>query len=142
RYKIAVVDFQAGAGITQVDVDGMCAMLVTYMKNPKWILVEREQLNEVIKEQGFQRTFLTQREMVKIGQILNLTSLVVGDVTYIRGEYNIDVRIVSAETGRVYATAGRTWSTGTTLRSNMQALAAELAAQVKSPKAPVPKFEY
>ena len=77
QMKIAVLDFKAGAGVEQGDVDGISAIFGTYFIDPsKFTLVERTQIDRVISEQGFQYSTLTNPQMVKVGQILNIQRMV------------------------------------------------------------------
>ncbi|MDR3326637.1 MAG: hypothetical protein LBT04_00625 [Prevotellaceae bacterium] len=131
KMKIAVMDFKAGVGVGQDDVDGVSAIFGTYFNDPtKYILVERTQIDRVISEQGFQYSSLTNQQMVRIGQILNISRMVVGDVNIVAGQYNIDVRVVNAETGAVEFTDGETWVKGSSYRELMKKLAGRLLAKM------------
>jgi hypothetical protein len=127
QMKVAVLDFKAGVGVAQGDVDGISAIFGTYFIDPqKFTLVERTQIDKTIAEQGFQYSALTNQQMVKIGQILNIQKIVVGDVNIMNGQYNVDVRMVNVETGAVDATEGATWAKGTSYRELMKGLATRL----------------
>ncbi len=71
--RIAVIDFNAGVGISQADVDGISAIFNTYFSPAGYTLVERGRIDRVIDEQQFQRGKLTEQQMVKVGQILNIS---------------------------------------------------------------------
>lgn len=128
--KVAVLNFKADVGISQSDVDGISSIFTTYFSPQGWILVERTQIDKVIKEQGFQKSTMTEQQMVKIGQILNLKKIVIGNVNIISGSYNIDVRIVDVQNGIISAKDGETWTAGTSYRSLMQSLATRLASKI------------
>lgn len=131
KTKIAVLDFKAGAGVAQSEVDGISAILITYLNdNSKFTIVERTQISRVISEQGFQISYLTQREMVRIGEILNVRKIVVGDVNIVGGQYNIDCRIIDVQTGETTATAGETWARNAPYRNVMQRLAQTLGSKM------------
>lgn len=135
--KIAILDFKAGVGVLQDDVDGVSAMLATYMISPqKFTLVERTQIYQVIEEQGFQRSALTQSQMVKIGQLLNVQKIIVGDINVVNGQYNVDVRVLDVQTATVEVTAGETWAIGTLYRDVMKKLATTLLSQINVPTNP------
>ena len=70
--KMAVLNFKASVGISQQDVDGISAIFITYFSPQGWALVERTQIDKVISEQGFQKSSMTESQMVKVGKILNL----------------------------------------------------------------------
>ena len=69
--RCAVLEFKAGVGVSQSDVDGISAIFITYFRPAGYTMVERTQIDKVIEEQGFQRSHMTQSQMVRVGQILN-----------------------------------------------------------------------
>lgn len=127
--RCAVMEFKAGAGISQADVDGISAIFITYFRPAGYTMVERTQIDRVIDEQGFQRGRLTESQMVRIGQILNVSKIVVGDVNIAMGQYNVDVRAINVESGTIAATKGATFS-GSSYRASMQSLAQSLASSI------------
>lgn len=133
--RIAVVDFKAGAGVSQGDVEGVSSIFTTYFSDTElFIIVERSQIDRVIQEQGFQMTALTNEDVVRIGRILNLQKMVVGDVTIVSGQYNVDVRVIDIETSAVCATNGATWARGSSYRELMRNLANNLKEDLKRRK--------
>ena len=92
-------------------------------------MVERTQIDKVIDEQGFQRSQMTQNQMVRVGQILNVSKIVVGDINYVFEQYQVDVRVINVETGTIAATEGATFSTSS-YRSSMQSVAQKLANKI------------
>lgn len=128
--RIAVIDFNAGAGISQAEVDGISAIFNTYFSPQGYTLVERMRIDRVIDEQQFQRGKLTEQQMVRIGQILNISQIVVGDVNIVMNQYNIDVRVLNVQSGTIAAKDGATWSQGSSYRTMMQQLATRLASQI------------
>ena len=131
QVKVAVMDFKAGVGVSNSDVAGISAIFSTYFSPSSCTLVERTQVNRVIIEQGFQQSYLTNQEMVRIGQILNVQKIVVGDINIIGGQYNIDVRVVDVETGNVDYKDGETWARTASYRDVMKRLAERLSSQIR-----------
>ncbi len=127
--RAAVMEFKAGVGISQADVDGISAIFITYFRPAGYTMVERTQIDRVIDEQGFQRSRLTESQMVRIGQILNVSKIVIGDVNVVMGQYNVDVRVINVESGTIAATEGATFS-GSSYRTTMQTLAQKLAGKI------------
>ena len=127
--RAAVMEFKAGVGISQADVDGISAIFITYFRPAGYTMVERIQIDRVIEEQGFQRSRLTESQMVRIGQILNVSKIVIGDVNVVMGQYNVDVRVINVESGTIAATEGATFS-GSSYRTTMQTLAQKLAGKI------------
>lgn len=109
--RCAVLEFKAGSGVSQADVDGISAIFITYFQPAGYTMVERTQIDKVIEEQGFQRSRMTQQQMVRVGEILNVSKIVVGDVNMTFGQYNVDVRVVNVETGTIAATEGASFNT-------------------------------
>ena len=126
--RAAVMEFKAGVGISQADVDGLSGIFTTYFRPAGFTMVERTQIDRVISEQGFQRSSLTEAQMVRIGEILNLSMIVIGDINVVAGEYNVDVRVVNVESGVIIATDGESFRGS--LRESMKKLAQRLAGQV------------
>ena len=127
--RCAVLEFKAGVGISQDEVDGISAIFITYFRPAGYTMVERTQIDRVIDEQGFQRSKMTENQMVRIGQILNVSKIVIGDVNIVMGQYNVDVRVINVESGTIAATEGATFD-GSSYRASMQNIAQELASQI------------
>lgn len=130
--RIAVINFNAGAGISQNDVDGISSIFNTYFMPKGYTLVERTQIDRVINEQGFQRGSFTQTEMVRLGEILNVSKVVVGDISIIMGEYNVDVRVVDVRSGSIVAKDGMSWNSNSSYREMMKQLADRISAQIEA----------
>lgn len=127
--RCAVLEFKAGVGINQADVDGISAIFITYFRPDGYTMVERTQIDKTIDEQGFQRSKMTESQMVRIGEILNVSKIVVGDINVVMGQYNVDARVINVETGTIAATEGATFS-GSSYRTTMQSIAQELASKI------------
>lgn len=127
--RAAVMEFKAGVGISQTDVDGLAGIFTTYFRPAGYTMVERIQINNIIDEQQMQRSSLTEDQMVRIGELLNLSKIVIGDVNIVMGQYNVDVRVINVEGGTIAATEGATFD-GSSYREGMKNLAQKLAAQI------------
>lgn len=131
KMKIAVMDFKAGVGVNANEVEGLSDMLINTMyESGKFSIVERSQIDQVLKEWKFQASELTNEQLVQVGRILGVESVLVGTVNLIASEYNVDVRAVDVESGEVVTTAGGTKSSGSTYRAMMVEIAYELAAKI------------
>ena len=127
--RCAVLEFKAGVGISQSDVDGISAIFITYFRPEGYTMVERTQIDKAIDEQGFQRSQMTESQMVRIGEILHVSKIVVGDVNVVMGQYNVDTRVINVESGTIAATEGATFS-GSSYRTTMQNIAQKLAGKI------------
>ena len=128
--RVAVLDFNAGVGVSQGDVDGISAIFNTYFSPRGYTLVERTQIDKAIDEQNFQRGKFTESQMVRIGQILNVSNVVVGDINIVAGQYNVDVRVINVQSGTIQAAEGETWTSGTSYRNMMKGIAEKLANKI------------
>ena len=139
--RIAVLEFNAGAGISQADVEGISAIFNTYFTPAGYTLVERTQIDRVIDEQNFQRGSITYPQMVRIGQILNVSKVVIGDVYYdVMNQYKVDVLVVNVESGTPTAKDGVTWTPGSSYRTMMRELAARLASKIAIKSTPTSTY--
>lgn len=127
--RAAVMEFKAGVGISQTDVDGLSGIFTTYFRPAGYTIIERTQIDRIIDEQQLQRSSLTESQMVRIGELLNLSKIVIGDVNIVMGQYNVDVRVINVESGTIAATEGATFD-GSSYREGMKNLAQKLAAQI------------
>lgn len=127
--RAAVMEFKAGVGISQADVDGLSGIFTTYFRPSGYTMIERTQIDRIIDEQQMQRSTLTESQMVRIGELLNLSKIVIGDVNIVMGQYNVDVRVINVESGTIAATEGATFA-GSSYREGMKNLAQKLAAQI------------
>ncbi|MBO5672769.1 MAG: hypothetical protein J6S09_00600 [Paludibacteraceae bacterium] len=127
--RAAVMEFKAGVGISQADVDGLSGIFTTYFRPSGYTMIERTQIDRIIDEQQFQRSSLTESQMVRIGELLNLSKIVIGDVNIVMGQYNVDVRVINVESGTIAATEGATFA-GSSYREGMKNLATKLASQI------------
>lgn len=132
--RIAVLEFKAGVGISQEDVDGISSIFVTYFRPEGYTLVERTSIDKVIDEQQMQRSKLTESQMVRIGQLLNVSKVVVGDINIVMGQYNVDVRVLNVESGTISAADGSTFE-----RSNFREKMKGLADAISKAIAITPK---
>ena len=127
--RAAVMEFKAGVGISQADVDGISGIFTTYFRPAGYTMIERTQIDRIIEEQRMQRSAMTESQMVRVGQLLNLSKIVIGDVNVVMGQYNVDVRVINVESGTIAATEGATFA-GSSYREVMKNLAQKLAGQI------------
>lgn len=127
--RIAVLEFTAGVGVSTADVDGLSSIFTTYFAPKGYTLVERSEIDKVIDEQKFQRSSLTESQMVRLGKILNLSKVVFGKINVVMGEYNVDVRAINVESGTIAATYGASFAQGS-YRESMKKVALGLANEL------------
>ena len=129
--RIAVLDFSAGVNVSQSDVDGLSAIFNTYFDPAGYTVVERTRVNRILDEHKIQRNKdITEKDMVRLGEILNVPVIVIGDVNLAMGQYNIDIRAVNVETGAIIAKDGAEWTKGTSYRETMRAIAERMSKKI------------
>ncbi|WP_396141615.1 CsgG/HfaB family protein [Flavobacterium sp.] len=108
QIKVAIVDFDNTSGIAKYDGLGkaMSSMLISDIEanvSPKRLqLVERSQINKILKEQSFQKTSSVDKaSTVKMGKLLGVKYLLVGDIFILNDVLVINSRLVDAETGDI-----------------------------------------
>ena len=108
QIKVAIVDFENTSGITKYDGLGkaMSSMLISDIEanvSPKRLqLVERSQINKILKEQNFQKTSAVDKaSTVKMGKLLGVKYLLVGDIFILNDALVINSRLVDTETGDI-----------------------------------------
>ena len=144
--RIAVLDFSAGVNVNQSDVDGLSAIFNTYFEPQGYTIVERTRVNRILEEHKIQSGKITETEMSRLGEILNVPVIVIGDVNLAMKQYNIDIRAVNVETGAIIAKDGAEWAEGTSYRETMRAIAERMSAKIPliefyRPPAPEPTPE-
>jgi TolB-like protein len=104
KISLAVSDLTA-QGVKESDAAVISEQLrAELMKSPRIQLIERNQMQEILKEQGFQQSGCTSDACaVEIGQLLGVKNMVVGSVGA-AGSYTVlSVRVVDVSTGTVVA---------------------------------------
>ena len=96
--RIAVLEFKAGVGLSQNNVNGVAGIFSTYLIDTRQFQVmERVQIDRIVSEQNLQLSSLTETQTVEIGRLLNVRYVVVGDVNLVMGQYTIAVRLLDAQ---------------------------------------------
>lgn len=108
QIKVAIVDFDNLSGIAKYDGLGkaMSSMLISDIEanvSPKRLqLIERSQINKILKEQNFQKTASVDKaSTVKLGKLLGVRYLLVGDIFVLNDALVINSRLIDTETGAI-----------------------------------------
>jgi len=106
RTTIAVMELGA-AGVAETDAQVITSRLRTDLFNTKkYIVLERDKVNEVLKEQGFQRSMCTTNEcVVEVGKLIGVQQMVAGEIGKVGNLYTITIRLIDVESGKVLKTA-------------------------------------
>ena len=100
KMQVAVLDLQP-KGVSKVIAGGVTDMIRADLVDVGvFTVVERGQMNEILKEQGFQMTGCTDSACaVQVGKLLSAKKILVGETTKIGRTIVITVRIVDVEKG-------------------------------------------
>jgi len=106
KTNIAVSDL-AGQGIDASTAAVISDRLRSELFNTGMVSVlERSQMQEILKEQGFQQTGCTSDQCaVETGQLLGVKYMVVGSIGLVGHTYTIASRLIDVSTGKMAATA-------------------------------------
>lgn len=100
RMRLAIIDFTA-KGISRADAEMVNDLLRGKMINTgEFIVLERSQMKEIMKEQSFQMTGTADtRFAVKVGRLLSARKILVGTISQWRSKILITGRIIDVEKG-------------------------------------------
>ena len=126
---IAVVDFR-GNNVSDGDCRALTDRLRTELFNTKhYKVIEREMMEQIIKEQGFQQSGCSTDEcMVEVGKLIGVEKIIGGSISQVGNVYSVSARIVSIETGEIENTAvyDHTGNIGELLTEGMMKVAVRL----------------
>jgi curli biogenesis system outer membrane secretion channel CsgG len=129
KKRVAVMDFEDKAGYGHNIGSGLADMLVTSLvESKKFIVIEREELENILKEQGLGMSgAVTPQSAAKVGQLLGIELMITGSVSEFGtkkdniggglsnlGGFNlgvssetarsvVDIRLVNTSTGEIIA---------------------------------------
>ncbi|MBN2425013.1 MAG: hypothetical protein JXR46_12065 [Calditrichaceae bacterium] len=100
--SIAILELD-GIGIAEPDAFALSNRLITEVfKTGYFNVLEREKMNEILKEQGFQMSGCTSSEcMVQAGKLLNVQQILGGSVSKVGGYYSVELRLIDVESGQI-----------------------------------------
>jgi TolB-like protein len=106
--NIAVIQFDA-ENISKAEARILSDRLNTELFNTgKYIVIERSQIDEVIKEQGFQQSgCVTSECAVEVGKMLGVDAMVSGSIGKIGSFFTISARMVDVQTGKTLNTVSK-----------------------------------
>ena len=107
KASIAVLELEAG-GISAYEAQVLSNRLRTELfKTDKFTVLERDKMDEILIEQGFQLSACTSNECaVEVGKLIGVEKMVAGNIAKIDNLFTIDIRLIDVETGKVLKTTG------------------------------------
>ena len=109
KQTVAILDFE-GRGINQMEAATLTDRLMSEMVNTDAvILVERNQMNEILQEQGLQQAGCTSSECAaEVGALLGVQNMVSGAFGKLGNTYTVDAKMFSVETGATIRSSSKT----------------------------------
>ncbi len=107
KTRIAILDFTDLQGNVS-DLGRFISekLIIKLFETKKFNIIERNKLNKILEEQKFQVSDLVDEESAKrIGKIIGVDAIVIGTVTDLGEQIDINARLLSIETGSVFAVA-------------------------------------
>jgi TolB-like protein len=105
--KIAVLDFQDLQGFTTTFGKFLSEELITRLfRTGRFEVVERRLLNKILDENKLAFTGIFDINTIKrLGRILGVDAIIAGTITDLGDSLRINARLISTETGEIYAVA-------------------------------------
>jgi len=109
KQTVAILDFE-GRGINQMEAATLTDRLMSEMvTTDAVILVERNQMNEILQEQGLQQSGCTSSECAaEVGALLGVQNMVSGSFGKLGNTYTVDAKMFSVETGATIRSSSKT----------------------------------
>ncbi|MBD3322386.1 MAG: hypothetical protein GF350_14895 [Chitinivibrionales bacterium] len=104
KESIAVLSLKNTSGVSEGEAEVISDRLRNELfKTGKVEVMEREQMQEVLKEQGFQQSGACSDKgcMVELGNVLGVQNIITGSIGKLGSMFLINVRAVSVRTGKI-----------------------------------------
>jgi TolB-like protein len=102
KTNIAVLDFE-GRGITTEEALTLSDKLRgDLIKTDSFTVIERGQMNQILKEQGFQQAGCTSQECaVEMGQLIGVDRITAGSIGKVGKTFLVSLRMIDISTGKI-----------------------------------------
>ena len=127
----AVLDFE-GIGVSQEEARALSNRFSSeflVLSSGRYVLVERQQMGEILQEQGLQQSGCVSSECaVEVGKLLGVENIITGSISKVGTIYSVEARAVSVESGEIIKTAvyDHSGDIGGLLTQGMRKVAEEL----------------
>ncbi len=134
EYKPYIAVFQFEDANTQTELtrlgQTLTEMLITALiQGEKFNVMERVQLEKILKEQSLSQTGVIDAEMaIEVGKLSGLEGVVVGSISQLKTSIEADARLIQVETGKAMAAA----SSNVNRVADIRGLANDLANQLSA----------
>jgi TolB-like protein len=102
---VAVLELDAN-GITQVEARALTDRLrYELVSIGKFEVMERDKMDNILAEQGFQKTGCVSSEcMVQVGKLVGVKQIVGGSISKVGNLFTVQLRMIDVETGKILKT--------------------------------------
>lgn len=106
--RIAVLELQ-GQGVSEAEAATLTDRLRSRLVSTNaFKVLEREQMDQILNEQGFQQSGCVSDEcLVEIGRLVGVEQMVGGSIGKIGQTYTLDLRIIDVSTGQILKTVSQ-----------------------------------
>lgn len=106
KASIAVLELEP-IGISNNEAEVLSDRLRTELfKTNNFIVLERDKMDEILIEQGFQLSGCTTNEcLVEAGKLIGVEQMIAGKIAKIDNLFTLNIRLIDVETGKVIKTA-------------------------------------
>ena len=136
--RVMVMDFYAGRDIHLNDVAQLTSILTVYLQQ-EFEVVTLQEVDRIIREQGFDRATLTEQQIEIVDSLLNLSKIITGSINRRLGAFHILASVLDLETGTVKTTVGETGERDVPIRRIAPRLGENLLAEIMRSEVPVPQ---
>lgn len=141
KVNFAVLGFKNGTGVSSGETDILADRLrVNLFRTGKVIMMERSQMDEILREQGFQASGACNDAecAVEMGQMLGVQRVVGGSIGKLGSLFLVNLRVIDVETAKILKVVSRDISGGIEgVVKVLPNLADELVDEIKNEATPV-----
>jgi curli biogenesis system outer membrane secretion channel CsgG len=104
KENIAVLDLEPRGGLSADEILSISDRLRgELLATGKYTVIERAQMDAILKEQGFQQTGVCSEAscIVQVGQLLAVHKMVGGSIGKVGKAYSINLKIIDVQTGKI-----------------------------------------
>jgi len=105
KQRIAVLELEADGVSKNESVTLTNRLRSELVKTGSFTIIERGEMDEILKEQGFQLSGCTSDECaVEVGRLLNVREIAAGSIGKVGALYTVAVRLIDVESGEILKT--------------------------------------
>ena len=112
---VAVLNFDNNASLDSLALRNLSARFQSSLvKSKAFVVVEREKVNEILKEQDFSLSDFCSSDAcaVEVGQLLGVSHIVIGDIAKIGKAFSVNVRLIDVSTGQIINSESQSFEGG------------------------------